>query len=569
MLSKMATTAASPRTPASSERLEAASPTKMTRLQEKEELQHLNDRLCVYIDRVKSLEESNSKLTAEITMTRTRTKTEVDNVRSMFESELADARGLLDHTAKEKAREQIENRKNAALADEYKKKLDKEVAAHKKTEDALKAAQRKLSDREGQLVAVNQEAKNLEAVIQELRKECQELKEALESAKYALEQETLSRVDLENKLQSKEEELNFKKEMYNKEILEIRSQLQSVESQHIKIESDTKSRYEGILSEKLQELREIYDTEAKQYRDETDNLYSSKYDELLKMSSKDIEELSTIKEEKRSLSMTVENLRSELSQLQSKSASLVTRIEDLEKLRASDQVRADEAIASRDLQIKELRKRIDSALKDYEDLMGVKTALDLEILTYRKMLEGEEMRLNITPPASPVFGASAKSGRRSTKRIRTEEETIGTKYSNQGYIQIKEASADGTFVKLFNSGAKDFPLGGWSLERSVDGEPPVIYKFTPKYVLKTGSYVTIWASQGGGQHKPPTDLVFRQKASWGVGKETKTVLKDSEGQEAATAISEEVSIVRTDEPDSRVIMSGQREGKTSKGCIIQ
>lgn len=73
-------------------------------------------------------------------------------------------------------------------------------------------------------------------------------------------------------------------------------------------------------------------------------------------------------------------------------ASLLLRIEDLEKLRAGDQERADEAIASRDLQIKELRKRIDSALRDYEDLMGVKTALDLEILTYRKMLEGEEMR---------------------------------------------------------------------------------------------------------------------------------------------------------------------------------
>ena len=38
---------------------------------------------------------------------------------------------------------------------------------------------------------------------------------------------------------------------------------------------------------------------------------------------------------------------------------------------------------------------------------------------------------------------------------------------------------------------QDFPLGGWSLERSVDGEPPVIYKFTPKYVLKTGSFVTV------------------------------------------------------------------------------
>ena len=49
-----------------------------------------------------------------------------------------------------------------------------------------------------------------------------------------------------------------------------------MESQHVRIETDTKSRYEGILAEKLQELRELYDTEAKQYRDETDNLYSSK-----------------------------------------------------------------------------------------------------------------------------------------------------------------------------------------------------------------------------------------------------------------------------------------------------
>ena len=95
-------------------------------------------------------------------------------------------------------------------------RFEKEAAARKKSEDALKAAQRKLSDREAQLATVNQEAKNLEGVILELRKECQELKDALESAKYALEQETLSRVDLENKLQSKEEELNFKKEMYNK-----------------------------------------------------------------------------------------------------------------------------------------------------------------------------------------------------------------------------------------------------------------------------------------------------------------------------------------------------------------
>lgn len=39
--------------------------------------------------------------------------------------------------------------------------------------------------------------------------------------------------------------------------------------------------------------------------------------------------------------------------------------------------------------------------------------------------------------------------------------------------------------------SQDFPLGGWSVERSVDGEPAIVYKFTPKYVLKSGSFVTV------------------------------------------------------------------------------
>lgn len=95
-------------------------------------------------------------------------------------------------------------------------RLDKQIEAHKVTEDALKTAQWQLSEKEGQLVARNQEIKNLEVKILELMKERQELKDALEVTKFDLEQETLLKMDLESKLLSKETELVSMKKTYEK-----------------------------------------------------------------------------------------------------------------------------------------------------------------------------------------------------------------------------------------------------------------------------------------------------------------------------------------------------------------
>ena len=54
-------------------------------------------------------------------------------------------------------------------------RLNKEIKAHEVTEDALKLAQWKLSEKEGQLVARNQEIKNLESKLLERKEECQGL----------------------------------------------------------------------------------------------------------------------------------------------------------------------------------------------------------------------------------------------------------------------------------------------------------------------------------------------------------------------------------------------------------
>ena len=95
-------------------------------LEKKEDdLKQLNERLDVYIKRVKTLEDSNSqltdenkKLTAEITVWKTSKETKI----KQYESRLKDANRLYEEILSEIARLHNENRKNASLADEYKKK---------------------------------------------------------------------------------------------------------------------------------------------------------------------------------------------------------------------------------------------------------------------------------------------------------------------------------------------------------------------------------------------------------------------------------------------------------------
>lgn len=87
------------------------SPARTTRQQEQEDLQGLNDRLANYIDRVRHLESENNRLCTQIQSTEEVIKREVSSVKNLYETELADARRLLDETAREKAKVQIEANK--------------------------------------------------------------------------------------------------------------------------------------------------------------------------------------------------------------------------------------------------------------------------------------------------------------------------------------------------------------------------------------------------------------------------------------------------------------------------
>jgi len=105
-----------------SKRTATLSPTRFSRIQEKHELQNLNNRLAAYIDRVKYLETENTKLTQELHSSQEVVTREVSNVKVLFESELEDLRNALDREAKEKSRLELENRRKILELGELKTK---------------------------------------------------------------------------------------------------------------------------------------------------------------------------------------------------------------------------------------------------------------------------------------------------------------------------------------------------------------------------------------------------------------------------------------------------------------
>ena len=96
----------------------STSPARKTRQQEKEELAYLNDRFASYIEQVRSLKEANLRFEYELQTVKSQLGHEAEDVKKLYEAELADARALIDETAKEKARQQLLASTNASRVKE-------------------------------------------------------------------------------------------------------------------------------------------------------------------------------------------------------------------------------------------------------------------------------------------------------------------------------------------------------------------------------------------------------------------------------------------------------------------
>ncbi|XP_012291261.2 lamin-B2 isoform X1 [Aotus nancymaae] len=556
------------------------SPTRLSRLQEKEELRELNDRLAHYIDRVRALELENDRLLLKISEKEEVTTREVSGIKALYESELADARRVLDETARERARLQIEIGKLRAELDEVNKSA-------KKREGELTVAQGRVKDleslfhrSEAELAAALSDKRGLESDVAELRAQLAKAEDGHSVAKKQLEKETLMRVDLENRCQSLQEELDFRKSVFEEEVRETRRRH---ERRLVEVDSSRQQEYDFKMAQALEELRSQHDEQVRLYKLELEQTYQAKLDSAKLSSDQNDKAASAAREELKEARMRLESLSFQLSGLQKQASAAEDRIRELEEAMAGERDKFRKMLDAKEQEMTEMRDMMQQQLAEYQELLDVKLALDMEISAYRKLLEGEEERLKLSPsPSSRITvsratlsgsgsgsstPATGRLGRSKRKRLEVEEplgsgpSVLGTgmgtggggsfhlaqQASASGSVSIEEIDLEGKFVQLKNNSDKDQSLGNWRIKRQILEGEEIAYKFTPKYVLRAGQMVTVWAAGAGVAHSPPSTLVWKGQSSWGTGESFRTVLVNADGEEVAMRTVKQSSVVRENE----------------------
>ncbi|XP_074797036.1 keratin, type I cytoskeletal 14-like isoform X1 [Natator depressus] len=312
---------------------------------EKETMQNLNDRLATYLDKVRALEEANSDLEIKIKEWYKKQGPGPDRDYSPYYRTIEDLRSKILAATVDNASLLLQIDNARLTADDFRTKFE--------TEQALRMS--------------------VEADINGLRRVLDEL--------------TLARADLEMQIENLKEELAYLKKNHEEEMNVLRSQLGG----EITVEMDAAP---GVdLTKILADMREQYESLAEKNRKEAEQWFFTKTEELNREVAMNTEQLQSGKSEITDLRRTVQGLEIELQSQLSMKAALEGTLAETEGRYGAQLAQLQVLITSVEEQLAELRCDMERQNHEYKILVDVKTRLEQEIATYRRLLEGEDTHI--------------------------------------------------------------------------------------------------------------------------------------------------------------------------------
>ncbi|KAJ4939128.1 hypothetical protein JOQ06_028589 [Pogonophryne albipinna] len=334
--------------PDASERMDMAQASSLNsellglRSQEREQLGDLNDRFATYIDKVRHLEQQNRALLAELEALR---QNGPSRLQTLYEGQARSLRATIDSENGEKMRMEAERDYLRDVHEQMKERFEEEARRHMDAEEALQRAK--------------------------------------EDASRAV----LTNCDAEATVVSLCDEIVFLKKVFAEEHEELQAQLQVA---NISVDVEV-SRPD--LSTALRDIRGQYERLANKNMQAAEDWYRSKFASVAEMASKNNEAVHAIREETMEYRRLLQSRSSEIESLRTFIESLHKQLEDLEDTQTKEVSKYQTRISKLERDITDAKQEMVCYLRDYQDLLNVKMALDIEIAAYRKLLEGEEFRL--------------------------------------------------------------------------------------------------------------------------------------------------------------------------------